>query len=218
MSRMLRTLGAAAAVTALVALFGSAARADFQVDPSPGGDSLYINGAQANVSSLLGSIGSQNSGVLVDINTVANVDAANGYATFKPAGADPLTSLLFTPQSPGLFSDFSFRGQLDSSANGTVVVTVQGYKNGAPEAATQSFTFTGLGANTNFSRIGIDAVPLTDETIQWVRIESVFKEVKQVNFSSSLTDGPVVPEPAFYQMASLLALGGLGILRLRRRS
>lgn len=27
-----------------------------------------------------------------------------------------------------------------------------------------------------------------------------------------------VPEPAFYQLGALLALGGLGVLRLRRRS
>jgi hypothetical protein len=27
----------------------------------------------------------------------------------------------------------------------------------------------------------------------------------------------VIPEPAFYQMAALLGLGGLGLLKLRRR-
>jgi hypothetical protein len=33
-----------------------------------------------------------------------------------------------------------------------------------------------------------------------------------------VVDPPTVPEPAFYQLGSLLALGGLGVLRLRKRA
>jgi hypothetical protein len=34
----------------------------------------------------------------------------------------------------------------------------------------------------------------------------------------SVTEASAVPEPAFYQLGSLLALGGLGALRMRKRS
>jgi hypothetical protein len=113
----------------------------------------------------------------VDIHTAGNVDTGSGFANIKPIKDGSLTQLIFTPENPNLFADFSFRGQLEGDANGTVTVVVQDNQ-GDPA---QTFAFSGLGANADFARQGI--ISLDGETIKSVTLISDFKEVKQIEFS-----------------------------------
>ena len=206
-----RKLLQVAAATAFVALATGAAHADFIIDPSPGGVMFFNGDANKDVASFVGTVGGQHSGPAVTVDTVGNVDTGAGFSTIKPVQDGSLTSLTFTPADGNLFADFSFRGQLLSDADGTVEVTVQDNQGGAP----QTFTFTDLGAEADFARIGIVAVAGSEETIQSVTLTSDFKEQKQNEFSFA---PGVVPEPG--ALALLAGLGGplcLGLMRGRWR-
>src|SRR5437764_15285438 len=139
----------------------SVARATFIVDTDPGGAKLFIDVANKNVSDFEGFVGANNSSAPhVDIHTTGNVDTGSGFATIKPIKDGSLTELVFTPENGDLFADFSFRGQLNDAANGTVTVTVQDNQ-GNPA---QVFILTGLGGPNDFARQGI--ISLDGETIQ----------------------------------------------------
>ena len=195
-------------------LFGitSQAKATFIMDPDPGGAFFFIDGANKNVSSFTGEVGGQSTGIIVNVDAFANVDTGNGYANITPApvpGIKPsedqvLTKLIFTPENPDLFSDFSFRAQL--LASGDVTITV--VDNQTP--LTFSFIVFENRPDQDFTRIGV--VSLDGETIKSVTIESAgFKEVKQINFSG---EGVVnVPEPF---TLLLLGLGLVGVASIRR--
>jgi len=187
-------------------------RADFVVmDPILEGARFYNVDALKDVSSFTGDVGAQASGVLVTVDAISNVDTGNGYSTIKPANSDDiLTSLVFTPDDANLFDSFSFRGQLDSDAGGTVTLTVQDNQGGSPE----TFTFTGLGANADFARIGIIAVTGSGETIQSITLTSVFKEEKQNQFGYAPGGQPYPPIPV--PPAVWSGLGLLGLLGVRR--
>ena len=114
----------------------TAARADFIIDPNPGGVKFFNGDANKDVSSFVGTVGGQHSGPMVTVDTVGNVDTGAGFSNIKPVKHGRLTSLTFTPANGNLFHDFSFRGQLESDAEGTVVVTVQDNQGHLP----QSFT------------------------------------------------------------------------------
>src|SRR5207249_7765362 len=135
------------AMTVLTAALTLSARATFMVDPDPGGEKLFIDVANKNVSDFEGFVGANNSGVPhVGIHTTGNVNTGSGFATIKPSKGGSLTELVFTPENSNLFADFSFRGQLNEGANGTVTVTVQDNQGGA----TQTFILTDLGTNSDF--------------------------------------------------------------------
>jgi VPDSG-CTERM motif len=154
------------------------ASATFIIDTDPGGEKLFIDKANKNVSDFEGFVGANNSSAPhVDIHTTGNVNTGSGFATIKPIKDGSLTELIFTPEDPNLFGDFSFRGQLNDAANGTVTVVVQDNQGNSP----QTFTFTGLGTNSDFARQGI--ISIDAETIQSVTLTSDFKEVKQIEFS-----------------------------------
>jgi hypothetical protein len=139
----------------------------------------------------------------VDIHTTGNVDTGSGFATIKPIKDGSLTELIFTPEDPNLFKDFSFRGQLLADAGGTVTVMVQDNQGNSP----QSFTFTGLGSNADFARQGI--ISLDGETIQSVTLTSDFKQVKQIEFSFS----QVVPESGTTAILLGCGLAAIGLVR-----
>jgi hypothetical protein len=105
------------------------------------------------------------------------------FSNIKPAKNGTLTDLIFTPDDPNGYSDFNFRGQLLASALGTVTVIVTDNQSNTP----QTFVFTGLGANADFSRIGV--ISNDGETIKSIELIAAgdgFKEVKQIRISGFL--------------------------------
>lgn len=197
----------ATCVIAGLGLTATPAMATFMVAPDPGGEQFFNGDANRNVSTFTGTVGGQHSGPEVTVTTIGNVDTGAGFSNIKPIKDGSLTSLTFTPSDSNLFGDFSFRGQLEPNANGTVLVTVQDNQGHAP----QLFTFTGLGSNADFARIGIEAVPGSGETIKSVTLASLFKEQKQNEFSVAAA----VPEPESFAFLGL----GIGLLAfiMRRR-
>src|SRR6266480_7278652 len=195
-------------ILSIAALTGAlilSASATFIVDPDPGGQKLFIDVANKNVSDFEGFVGANNSSAPhVDIQTTGNVNTGSGFANIKPIKDGSLTELIFTPENSNLFADFSFRGQLNDAANGMVTVTVQDNQgNPAP-----MFILTGLGGPNDFARQGI--ISLDGETIQSVTLTSDFKEVKQIEFSLA---GARVPDSGSTVMLLGVALGAAEVLR-----
>jgi VPDSG-CTERM motif len=191
-------------IAALTAALTLSASATFIVDPDPGGEKLFIDVANKNVSDFEGFVGANNSSAPhVDIHTTGNVNTGSGFANIKPVHNGSLSELIFTPENANLFADFSFRGQLEGDANGTVTVVVQDNQ-GNPA---QTFTLTGLGANADFARQGI--ISLDGETIQSITLMSDFKEVKQIEFSFARG----VPDGGATVMLMGAGLSALGIVR-----
>ena len=194
-------------VAALTGALTLSASATFIVDTDPGGEKLFIDNANKDVSDFQGFVGANNSSAPhVGIHTTGNVNTGSGFANIKPIKNGSLTELIFTPENPNLFADFSFRGQLNAGANGTVTVTVQDNQ-GNPA---QIFIFTGLGGPNDFARQGI--ISLDGETIQSITLSSDFKEVKQIEFS--FAGGHVVPDSG--PTAMLLGAGLAAIVLVRR--
>ena len=181
------------------------ASATFVFDTDPGGAKLFIDVANKNVSDFQGFVGANNPGAPhVDIHTTGNVDTGSGFANIKPVKKGSLTVLTFTPENPDLFADFSFRGQLLTDAGATVNVSVTDNLGN-----TQTFAFTGLGANADFARQGI--ISLDGETIQSVTLMSDFKEVKQIEFS--FAPGQRVPDSGTTAMLLGCGLTAIGLVR-----
>ena len=197
----------------LLLLFGTAtARADFIMDPDPGGVMFFNDKANKDVDHFFGNVGGNGVGPEVRVDTIGNVDTGSGFSNIKPVKGGTLTDIKFTPDNPNLFTDFSFRGQLLKDANGTVTLTVQ--DNQMDPA--QTITFTGLGANADFARIGIVAKSGSGETIKFVELSSDFKEEKQNEFSGQGVDPIGVPEPATLTLLGL-GLAGLAGYAWRRK-
>ena len=189
-------------IAALTGALTLSASASFNIDPDPGGSKLFIDVANKNVSDFEGFVGKNNSSFPhVDIHTTGNVDTGSGFANIKPVKDGSLTELIFTPEDPNLFADFSFRGQLNAAAGGTVTVTVQDNQGGLP----QTFVFTGLGKNKDFARQGI--ISLDGETIQSVTLTSDFKEVKQIVVSFAPGGVPDSGATAMLLGSGLAAIG-----------
>ena len=95
---------------------------------------------------------------------------------------------------------------MEGNADGQVLLTVQNNQGGQP----QQFTFTNLGSNADFARIGIIAAPGSGETIKSVTLSSFFKEEKQNEFSVAAA----IPEVETYAMLGLgFALLGVAVRR-----
>src|SRR6266513_5192788 len=96
----------------IAALTGSralSANATVIIDPSAGGEKLFIDVANKDVSEFQGFVGANNSSAPhVGIHTTGNVDTGSGFANIKPVKNGSLTELIFTPENPDLFADFSF--------------------------------------------------------------------------------------------------------------
>ena len=196
-------------IAALTAALTLSAKATFVVDDNPSHDPsqfLFNDTAHRNVSDFDGFVGANNpSAPTVHIHGTGNVSSGSGFANIKPVHGGTLTDLIFTPADNTLFGDFSFRGQLTAAGNGTVTLIVTDSL-----GASQTFTFTGLGQNTDFARQGIIS---SDETIQSVELISDFKEVKLIEFSLAGAPPPPVPDGGTTVMLLGAALCSLGVAR-----
>jgi hypothetical protein len=206
----LKTLAVAFATGAALTLLSSApSYAGFIKDLNPGGDKLYNDVANSNVTGFTATVGNS-SGPAIQVGTSGTSQTGTGFAIIKPYGDSLLTQVDFTPLDATQFSAFNFRGQL-ASANfdGTVNVTVVDIAD-----ITYNVIFAGLsGPNADFASIGV--IGTEGDTIKSVTIATdqgaSFKTVKQIQF----VDPPVpVPEPV---TLSLFATGLAGAAALRRR-
>ena len=199
--------------SAMLLIFGGVSvKADFIIDSNPDGEKFYNGAANKGVTVFTGSVDAQSGGDPVTVTTNDLVDTGAGFSNIKPSNGADLTTLTFTPGDGSLFSGFSFRGQLNVSANGTVIVKVQDNQGDAP----QTFTFTGLGKNSDFGQIGIIASPGSGVTIKSITLTSDWKEEKQNEFNYSHI--PAVPEPSTVSLFGLGLVGCVGYAWRRRRA
>jgi hypothetical protein len=212
----LRSVAFATAVGAALGA-SSAAHATFIIDTScgeskcAGGTDFFNDTANKDVSTFTGTVGGH-TGTATTVTTTGNVDTGAGFATITPTSGATLTDLIFTPTDDTLFSDFSFRGQLDPSGfNGNIDVTWTD-----SSGTSGNLVFIGVaGPNSDFARLGI--VSNTGETLASVEVStpgSSFKEFKQVQFSAASIP-PSIPEPATWAMM-LLGFAGLGYVGFHR--
>jgi hypothetical protein len=198
MSIFRSTLAAVLISTAVVAFSGSA-RADFVLDTNPIGANYNFTGTTSGVEIFSGNVGAN----IITGTTNQLVDTANGLAAInEPPHGTPFTDITFNPVD-GVFTQFSFRGQL--VAAGDVSVTVF-------DNVGQTFTFTAK-ANQDFSAFGIIALAGSGETISSIDITSAgFNSVKQIGFGFATA----VPEASTWAMM-ILGFMGVGFMAYRRR-
>jgi hypothetical protein len=215
----LRIAAFAAAVGAALGA-ASAAHATFIIDTSCGvsqcdaGTKFFIDTANTDVATFSGTV----QGNAITVDTTGNVDTGSGFAPIKLAKDATFTDLLFTPADDTLFSDFSFRGQLEPAGfAGTIDV-----KWTDSSGTSGTLVFTGVkGPNSDFDRFGI--VSNDGETLKSVEISTSgsekFKEVKQVEFSGTGII-PSIPELSTWAMmlTGFASLGFAGYWASRRES
>jgi hypothetical protein len=195
------------------ALASVPAHATFVIDTSCGvskcarGTDFFIDDANSGVTTFTGTVGAHLSGPAVTVDTTGAVDTGAGFADIKPSGSASLDSLTFMPANDMLFSDFSFRGQLERPGFTGVVDVTWTDSSGMMD----TIKFTVPRPNEDFARLGI--VSTDGETLKSVEISTTgsggFKEVKQVEFSSA------IPEPSTYVLM-LLGFAGLGYAGLHK--
>jgi hypothetical protein len=193
-----------------------AAHATFIIDLScgeskcAGGTDFKNDKANKDVSTFTGTVGGH-AGTAVTVDTTGNVDTGAGFSTITPTSGALLTSLTFTPSNDTLFTDFSFRGQLNPIGDtSTVDVT---WTDSGGTSGTIVFPIA-AGPDTDFARLGIVS---TDETLASVVVSTTagesFKEFKEVQFSAASIP-PSIPEASTWVMM-LAGFAGLGFLSYR---
>ena len=169
-----------------------------------GGTDFFNDAANHDVSTFTGTVGGH-TGTAITVDTIGNIDTGAGFATIKPTTDALLTSLTFTPADNTLFSDFSFRGQLNPVGDtGVIDVT---WTDSLGTSGTLSFTGV-PGPDEDFGRLGIvsnDGETLASVVVTTAAGES-FKEFKQVQFSAEGIP-PSVPEPSTWAMMFLGFVG-----------
>jgi hypothetical protein len=206
-------LVAVAAATAFIGCAGQAHAAFVSTTTEPNGElKFFVDVHNSDTSSFTGIVGSNTSGPIVNVSTNGNVDTGSGYATIKPASHDTtLTDLTFTPENDTLFSDFFFHAQLVEAGDITLKVT-------DALGLLQTFTFSGIPKSADSGPFGIMLADLGDtDTIKMVElISDGFKEVKQIDWSTSSVSA--VPLPASLPMfgVGMLALGFLSVTKRRK--
>ena len=179
---MPRTVATTVWTIAISTILASAVNADFIVDKEPGGNELKIAAQKDGVSSYTGVVETESSKVLIDIfaKGTLNLSKSGGEGEEEGKGGT-LTDLIFKPYdfASAKFSQFSFKGQLDSKANGTVEVIVTDNNDKIFD-----FKFTNLGKNEDFDRIGVTA-NTAGEYIKSIELKSIFTSEKENEFSRS---------------------------------
>jgi hypothetical protein len=201
MAKFRSTLAGVLISTAVVAFSGSA-RADFVLDTNPIAANYNFTGTASGVTTFSGNVGTN----IITGTTNQLVNTANGLAAINepPPGQNgvPFTEITFDPVD-GVFTQFSFRGQLVTAGDVTVTVF---------DNVGQTFTFS-ANANQNFDAFGIIALTGTGETISSIDIKSDgFNSVKQIGFGFATA----VPEPSTWAMI-ILGFMGVGFMAYRRR-
>jgi hypothetical protein len=108
--------------------------------------------------------GSIGDGFASRATTIGNIDTGAGFSTIKPTSGATLTDLIFTPADDTLFTDFSFRGQLNP-VDDTGIINVRWTDSLGTSGTLQ---FTGVpGPDRDFDRLGIVS---TDETLKSVEV------------------------------------------------
>ena len=200
-----------------VALGAPAAHATFIIDLScgeskcAGGTDFKNDSAVKDMDTFTGTVGGH-AGTDVTVTTIGNIDTGAGFSTIKPVKGGTLTDLLFTPADATLFTDFSFRGQLNP-VDDTGTINVKWTDSNGTTATLQ---FTGVpGPDKDFDRLGIVS---TDETLKSVEVFTTggesFDEFKQVQFSAASIP-PSIPEASTWAMM-ILGFVGLGYAGYRR--
>jgi hypothetical protein len=88
-------------IAALTGALTLSASATFIVDTDPGGEKLFIDVANKNVSDFQGFVWANNSSAShVGIHTTGNVNTGSGFANIKPIKDGLLTELTFAPEGP----------------------------------------------------------------------------------------------------------------------
>lgn len=82
-------------------------------------------------------------------------------------------------------------------------------------SSSYTFTYTGTGTGQQWQRFGMDFVATSNSTLISLlgQTGGVYIGLDNV----SVTTASPIPEPAFYQMSALLAMGGLALFRKMRR-
>jgi len=194
-------------ITAVTAIGLSQAGATFikLEDNDPDGIKLWNDVANKNVTDFNAFVGQNHpDGHFVHIHTAGPVDSGSGFATIKPVKGMSLTDVIFTPDSQNLYSDFSFRGQLNAISDGELTLIVTDNL-----GIMTTFVFDGLGKNSDFSRRGV--ISEDGSFIKTVELKSDFKEVKQLEISFG--DPGSVPDGGTTVMLLGAALGSLGMAR-----
>ena len=199
------------------------AHATFIIDTScgeshcAGGTDFFNDSANHDVSTFTGTVGGH-TGTAITVDTIGNIDTGAGFATIKPTTDALLTSLTFTPADNTLFSDFSFRGQLNPVGD-TGVINVKWTDS---LGNFETIQFTGVpGPDKDFDRLGI--ISKDGETLRSVEIFTAagesFKEFKQVQFSGTGII-PSIPELSTWAMmlTGFASLGFVGYRASRRQS
>src|SRR6476660_3369563 len=147
----------------------SASHATFIIDLScgeskcDGGTDFKNDATVKDVSTFTGTVGGH-AGTAVTVTTIGNIDSGAGFSTITPIKGGTLTDLTFTPADDTLFTDFSFRGQLNPVGD-TGVITVK-WTDSLGTSGT--VVFNGVpGPDKDFNRLGIVS---TDEFLKSVEI------------------------------------------------
>jgi hypothetical protein len=139
---------------------------------------------------------------LMDLGTQTITSAGNDYLFMGGSSTITVTpdaiEIAKNTYGSGTFSEAGFNGFAFQDLTNALIAGVT------------------VDSSTSLSGFDSSRVTFTDDTI-WVNLQGLtFVSGSSVMLDVSFADA--VPEPAYYQLGALLAFGGLGALRLRKRA
>lgn len=167
-------------IASLAMASASSAWADFVIDKSPSGETLILKNPNNGNFNFDGKVEDKNWGGAISVG-------ANGPITFDGGEDDEknkqygITSDIvfkFDNQKSVGFSEFSFKGSLDSKADGVLEMIVTDNNDKQFD-----LKFSGLGKDKEFDRIGVIA-NTKGEYIKSIELKSFFKSEKEFELST----------------------------------